>query len=115
MFVAKKQVKRKFVTTHQLQQQQKNKKPLEVAKNETTHKLTQGGIRKSPRLNKMQQANDPIVSRKCSIPAKRKLDLQNPPHQDENMGENEVEVRFARFLILPVYYLYSIYILLGMK
>lgn len=94
MFVGKKQAKRKFVTTHQLQQQQKNKKVFQVdeAGNRNTQMLLMDGTRRSPRLNKLREINDDTNCEKLAS-ARRKLDLQEPPHEDEDMGENELEVR----------------------
>ncbi|KAK1365724.1 hypothetical protein POM88_041285 [Heracleum sosnowskyi] len=86
LLAAKKQVKRQFVTTHQLQQQQKNKKARQL----DSVKPPQGGTRKSPRLNKMKQVSDATVCQKPTS-ARRKLDLKNPPHADETMGENDPE------------------------
>ncbi|KAK1402365.1 hypothetical protein POM88_001970 [Heracleum sosnowskyi] len=86
LLAAKKQVKRQFVTTHQLQQQQKNKKARQL----DSLKPPQGGTRKSPRLNKMKQISDATVCQKPTS-ARRKLDLKNPPHADETMGENDPE------------------------
>ncbi|KAK1401076.1 hypothetical protein POM88_000681 [Heracleum sosnowskyi] len=96
---AKKQVKRQFVTAHQLQQQQKNKKARQL----DSLKPPQGGTRKSPqlkppqrgtrksaRLNKLKQVSDATVSQK-STTSRRKLDLHNLPHADETMGENDPE------------------------
>ncbi|GET04312.1 uncharacterized protein LOC108203842 [Rhizophagus clarus] len=82
---AKKPVKRKFVTAHQLQQQHRNKK----ANLGIPDKLPKVGTRKSPRLDKLENYNE-ATSKSAS--ARRKLDLQNPPHEDETMGENVTEL-----------------------
>lgn len=90
-FVAKKQPKRQFTTAHQLllQQQQKNKKAKLLGSDQ---KWPQG-TRKSPRVNKLVESNDkPLTSKPMT--AKRKLDLSKQ-HEDETMGENEVEVRYV--------------------
>lgn len=102
-FVAKKQVKQKFVTTHQLQQQQMMKKTNQCDKPEkrNTKMLPQVGTRKSPRLNKMQETTDHNV---LEMPAssKRKLDLEGP-EEDEIMGENEPEVTNLLFHFVCCY------------
>ncbi|KAL8089227.1 hypothetical protein AgCh_038856 [Apium graveolens] len=77
------EVKHTFVTTHQLQQKQRNKKIVEVD-------MAQVVTRKSPRLNNLKQDNDATVRNKSGT-AKRKLNLQSQPHQDENIGENDLE------------------------
>lgn len=94
MIVGKKPVKRKFVTTHQLQQQQKNKKVFQVDKagKKNTQMLLMDGTRRSPRLNKVREINDDTDCEKLAS-ARRKLDLQEPPLEDEDMAENELEVR----------------------
>ncbi|KAK1396063.1 hypothetical protein POM88_005926 [Heracleum sosnowskyi] len=91
--IAKKQVKRQFVTAHQLQQQQKNKKVRQL----DSLKPPQGGTRKSPRLNKLKQVSDATVSQKPTT-SRRKLDLKNPPHADETMGENDPEGSEVRYV-----------------
>ena len=93
MFVAKKQAKRKFVTTYQPQQQHMNKKAIKADKAEkrNTRMFPLEGTRKSPRLNRVREITDDLLCEKTAS-ARRKLDLQDPPHDDENMGENEVEV-----------------------
>lgn len=77
-------MKRQFVTTHQLQQQQ-DKKATQVG----LKKLPEIGTLKSPRLNKVAQVNDDTIPK--SATARRKLYLQNLPHEDKKMGENEHE------------------------
>lgn len=67
----------------------------------STQKLPHGGTRKSPRLNNLKQANDANMTSKSGT-AKRKLDLQNESHEDENMGENDLEVRYAQFPVFSV-------------
>ena len=91
LFVAQRQAKRKYVTTHQLQQKQKNKMANQVDKvtGRNTQMLLLDGTRKSPRLNTLREITDETVCEKPAS-ARRKLDLENPPHEDENMGENEV-------------------------
>ncbi|KAK1401722.1 hypothetical protein POM88_001327 [Heracleum sosnowskyi] len=79
---AKKQVKRKYVTAHHLQQQQRKKKPVHV---EEAEKIS---TRKSPRLNKLQANTDATVTNRPAS-ARRKLDLQDISHEDEHMGEND--------------------------
>lgn len=67
---------------------------MELGKTVTsTQKLPQGGSRKSPRLNNLHEISDATASHK-SATARRKLDLENPSHEDEKMGENDVEVRY---------------------
>ncbi|WOG87627.1 hypothetical protein DCAR_0206857 [Daucus carota subsp. sativus] len=94
LVAAKKQPKRQFTTAHQLllQQQQKNKKAKLLGSDQ---KWPQG-TRKSPRVNKLVESNDkPLTSKPMT--AKRKLDLSKQ-HEDETMGENEVE---SAKIILP--------------
>ncbi|KAK1401023.1 hypothetical protein POM88_000628 [Heracleum sosnowskyi] len=64
---AKKQVKRQFVTTDQLQQQQKNKKAIQLdslkppqggTRKSPQLKPPQRGTRKSPQRNKLKQVSD---------------------------------------------------------
>ncbi|KAK1404440.1 hypothetical protein POM88_004045 [Heracleum sosnowskyi] len=86
---AKKQVKRKYVTAHHLQQQQRNKKPVHV---EEAEKIS---TQKSPRLNKLQANSDATVMKRPAS-ARRKLDLQDIPHEDEHMGENDHIVKKER-------------------
>lgn len=82
-----------FVTTHQLQQQ-KNKKASQVDKVGNTRMLPRVPIRKSPRLNNLQEVSEEIPTTKA-VGAKRKLDLPNHPRDDENMGENDLQVRVS--------------------
>lgn len=99
------------MTTHELQQQQRNKKSNLVC-----------GPRKSPRLNSQQVKNPhvsnsnvnrkspEVTSHRKSAPlknqqevkdasvkksgtAKRRLDLHDPPCEDEVTDENEIPVR----------------------
>lgn len=79
-----------FVTSHQLQQQ-KNKKASQVDKVGNTSFLP---LRKSPRLNNLQEVSEEIPTTKA-VGAKRKLDLPNHPGDDENMGENDLQVRVS--------------------
>lgn len=80
------EAKRKFVSSHQLQQQ-KNQKTMEFGKVETKNckKLPEVGVRKSPWLNKSHQVTSTCMSVKST--ARRKLDLQisrqDPPSEDE--------------------------------
>lgn len=90
--VAKRQVKRTFVTTHQLQQQMTKKANQgEKSGRRNTQKLPLEATRKSPRFTKKQETNDKMVS-EAPASARRKLDLEDTPHEKENMGENELEV-----------------------
>lgn len=68
---------------------------MDLGKTETrsTQKLPQGGTRKSPRLNNLNQISDATANQR-SATARRKLDLENPSHEDENIRENDVEVRY---------------------
>lgn len=92
-FVAKKPPKRQFTTAHQLQQQKNIK-----AKQMGSEKWPQEGTRKSPRLNKLGKCNDtPVTCKPTTV--KRKLSLQSGPHENETMGENEVEVRCVQFYL----------------
>ena len=92
---------------HQLQQQKNIK-----AKQMGSDKWPQEGTRKSPRLNKLGKCNDTHVTCKPTT-VKRKLSLQSGPHENETMGENEVEVRCVQFypflfnFIVPVQFYLS--------
>lgn len=92
VFIAKKQVKRQFVTTHQLQQQKMNKKANQVDKagKRNSKNFPLEGTRKSPRLSRVQEITD---GDDCETPpsVRRKLSLHDT-HEDERMGENELEV-----------------------
>lgn len=86
---AKKQLKRKFVTTHQLQQKQLQQQKI---------------TRKSPRLCG-RSGEAPVVKDMCGtstgeapavrdkVTARRKLDLHTGPSEGERTEENEVHVR----------------------
>uniref|UniRef100_A0A164UE18 Uncharacterized protein n=1 Tax=Daucus carota subsp. sativus TaxID=79200 RepID=A0A164UE18_DAUCS len=87
MFAAKKQNRRVFVTTYQLQQQQK-KKAIQ------TRSSLQAVTRKSPRLNKVQATPDRLESEKA-VAAKRKLDLPDHSREEEKMGENKLKASEA--------------------
>uniref|UniRef100_A0A166CPP3 Uncharacterized protein n=1 Tax=Daucus carota subsp. sativus TaxID=79200 RepID=A0A166CPP3_DAUCS len=77
-------MKRMYVTAHHLKQQQLNKKSVQVGKN------VKMPTRKSPRLNKQQQNNEASATKDCAS-AKRKLVLPEPSHEDECMGDNQLE------------------------
>ncbi|KAK1368180.1 hypothetical protein POM88_034272 [Heracleum sosnowskyi] len=102
---AKTQVKRTFVTTHQLQQQ-KNKKATEVLnsprRSARMNDLQVNSPRRSSRLNNQEvnsrrrspcgDAAQKVVDATVNLNAacvKRKLDLCNPPNAYEEMGDTE--------------------------
>ncbi|KAL6530264.1 hypothetical protein OROHE_014617 [Orobanche hederae] len=114
---ATKQKKRTFVTTYQLQQQLKNNKkptdevftprksarlnsPQVLNKANVNQKSTQvNGARKSievtssrkpTQINNSEDVCDANVNRKIAS-VKRKLDLYNPPLEDETMDENDMQ------------------------
>ncbi|KAL1826878.1 hypothetical protein ACET3Z_005290 [Daucus carota] len=84
IYADQKQMKRMYVTAHHLKQQQLNKKSVQVGKN------AKMPTRKSPRLNKQQQNNEASATKDCAS-AKRKLVLPEPSHEDECMGDNQLE------------------------
>lgn len=108
---AKKQVKRSYVTAHQLQQQKKSKKSVHVEKTENimtrksprltkVQEISQPTVtkaenlitRKSPLLNKVQAFGPPTVTKQTAI-AKRKLDLEDPiPQQEVTCASDDIEV-----------------------
>lgn len=96
-------MKRMYVTAHHLKQQQLNKKSVQVGKN------AKMPTRKSPRLNKQQQNNEASATKDCAS-AKRKLVLPEPSHEDECMGDNQLEV-IVRNILSTFKFLSSLHVL----
>ena len=97
--------KRMYVTTHELQQQKRKKKSVIVCSPRRSPRLTkqQDKIRENLDLTEVtsRKKSMPVNNQKevseapkkmSSAPVKRKLDVDNPPAENEITDENNVKV-----------------------